>query len=74
MCAAATVSDLQNILMSSVLQVAALGVCVYACMGVFLGACAYLLQYGAQLGLVTGAGSFSFQPQQQLRFPVGFES
>lgn len=35
---------------------------------------AYLLQYRAQLGLVLGASSFSFEPQQQLWFPVGFES
>lgn len=34
----------------------------------------YLLQCGTELGLVLGAGSLSFQPQQQLWFPVGFES
>lgn len=34
----------------------------------------YLLQYGTQLGLIFGACSFPFQPQQQLWFSVGFES
>lgn len=73
MCAAATGNDLLNTLVSSIL-INCTFKCVHACTEVFLGARAYLLQYGAQLGLVIGAGSFSFQPQQQFRFPVGFES
>ena len=35
---------------------------------------AHLLQYRTELGLVLGSGSLSVQPQQQLWFPVGFQS
>lgn len=33
----------------------------------------YLLQDGSQLGLVLGCTSLSFQPKEQLRFPVWLE-